>query len=83
MTIDEIIDFVAFDKLDKDSLALASKVMTHARNCDECMKKMEIFRRAYDERGGAIEKEELREAEPETTFEKEHHRLGDPEEFGH
>lgn len=49
LTIDEMIDFVSFNKLDSESLALASKVNAHIFECDICRKKVEAFQIIYDE----------------------------------
>ena len=49
LTVDEMIDFVSFNKLDHESLALASKVNTHILECNACRKKAEAFQLVYDE----------------------------------
>lgn len=49
LTVDEMIDFVSFNKLDSESLALASKVNAHIFDCHTCRKKVESFQIIYDE----------------------------------
>lgn len=49
LTVDEMIDFVSFNKLDSESLALASKVNAHIFECEICRKKVEAFQIIYDE----------------------------------
>lgn len=49
LTVDEMIDFVSFNKLDSESLALASKVNAHIFECHTCRKKVESFQIIYDE----------------------------------
>lgn len=49
LTVDEIIDFVSIVRIDADSLALASKVNTHIKNCSECLRKVRAFQVIYDE----------------------------------
>ncbi len=49
LTVDEIIDFVSFDKINPETLAFASKVNTHMRACNECMQRVRAFQNFYDE----------------------------------
>lgn len=49
LTVDEIIDFVSFEKMDNESLANASKVNTHIISCASCLKKVRAFQAVYDE----------------------------------
>ena len=49
LTVDEMIDFVSFNKLDSESLALASKVNAHIFEFHTCRKKVEAFQIIYDE----------------------------------
>lgn len=49
LTIDEIIDFVSFNKLDSKSLELAARVNAHIFKCATCREKVEAFQIVYDE----------------------------------
>lgn len=49
ITIDEIIDFVSFDKIDNRTLEMSRKVNGHIRNCEECIQKVRAFQAMYDE----------------------------------
>ena len=49
LTVDEMIDFVSFNKMDNESLALAAKVNAHIFECNACRKKVEAFQLVYDE----------------------------------
>ena len=49
LSIDEIIDFVSINKLDIESLKLASDVNAHILRCNACRKKVEAFQNVYDE----------------------------------
>lgn len=49
LTVDEIIDFVSISKMDIGSMELASRVNTHIRGCDDCLKKVRAFQLIYDE----------------------------------
>ena len=49
LTIDEIIDFVSINKVDKDSLILAKKVNAHLMKCSVCREKIVAFQAVYDE----------------------------------
>lgn len=60
LTVDEMIDFVSFNKLDSESLALASKVNAHIFECHTCRKKVEAFQIIYDELVKMGRKEEFR-----------------------
>ena len=44
-----MIDFVTIEKMDAESLALASKVTTHMRECEACMRKVRAFGVIYNE----------------------------------
>ena len=59
LTVDEMIDFVSFNKLDSESLALASKVNAHIFECRACRKKVESFQVVYDEFVGSGKTENL------------------------
>ena len=60
LTVDEMIDFVSFNKLDSESLALASKVNAHIFECDICRKKVKAFQIVYDKLEKMGKKEEFR-----------------------
>ena len=60
LTVDGMIDFVSFNKLDSESLALASKVNAHIFKCEICRKKVEAFQIIYDELVKMGRKEEFR-----------------------
>lgn len=49
LTVDEMIDFVSFDKVDAETLAKASYVNAHIRSCDQCLRKVRAFQTVYDE----------------------------------
>ncbi len=49
LTVDEMIDFVSFDKMDAESLAKASYVNSHIRSCEQCLRKVRAFQTVYDE----------------------------------
>ena len=67
LTVDEMIDFVSLTDLDKESLALASKVNSHISRCRECREKVKAFQTVYD---GLIKMERINEVE-EITGERE------------
>lgn len=49
LTTTEIIDFVSINKIDNNSLKLASKVNGHILKCDDCRKLVRAFQEVYDE----------------------------------
>lgn len=49
LTVDEIIDFVSMEKINSESLELASKVNTHIKSCSECFETVKAFQLIYDE----------------------------------
>lgn len=49
LTVDEIVDFVTFERIDNKSLENAAKVNTHIRQCSECLRKVRAFQMVYDE----------------------------------
>jgi len=49
LTVEEMIDFVSFDKLDEKSLTLAAKVNAHISECACCRKNVKAFQVVYDE----------------------------------
>lgn len=44
LSIDEMIDFVSINKLDDESLKLASVINAYILRCDACRKKLKYFR---------------------------------------
>lgn len=49
LTVDEMIDFVSFEKIDNGIIDLASKVNTHILKCESCRKETLAFQIIYDE----------------------------------
>jgi len=49
LTVEEIIEFVSFDKLNAETLALSTKVNEHIWSCPSCLKKVSSFQIVYDE----------------------------------
>lgn len=49
LTVEEIIEFVSFDKLSEDTIALSTKVNEHIRLCSNCLEKVSSFQMVYDE----------------------------------
>ncbi len=49
LTVDEMIDFVSFNDLEPETLALASRVSAHILTCEACRAKVEAFQSVYDE----------------------------------
>lgn len=49
LTVEEIIEFVSFDKLSEDTIALSTKVNEHIRSCFSCLEKVSSFQIVYDE----------------------------------
>lgn len=49
LTVNEIIEFVSFDKLSEKTVALSSKVNEHIRSCPNCLEKVSSFQMVYDE----------------------------------
>lgn len=49
LTVEEIIDFVSFDELTDEKIALAKKVNEHIRSCRTCFEKVSAFQLVYDE----------------------------------
>ena len=71
LTVDEMIDFVSFNKLDNESLALAAKVNAHIFECADCRKKISAFQTVYDELIKMGEKENISELVGKRFEEKE------------
>lgn len=49
LTVDEIIDHVSFERLDRQALENAAKVNTHISCCGRCLRKVRAFQIVYDE----------------------------------
>ena len=49
LTTTDIIDFVSINRIDENSLNLASKVNGHILKCDDCLKLVKAFQEVYDE----------------------------------
>ena len=49
LTVEEIIEFVSFDTLSEDTMALSTKVNEHIRSCSTCLEKVSAFQMVYDE----------------------------------
>ena len=48
LTVEEIIEFVSFDALNKENLTLAAKVNGHIRSCKSCFEKVASFQTVYN-----------------------------------
>ena len=59
LSVEEMIDFVSFDKLNSESLEFAAKINAHIFNCDECRKKIEAFQTLDDQFEKMENKKEL------------------------
>lgn len=49
ITVDEVIGFVSFTRLDAETKALAAKVNSHIIHCPACMRTVRAFQLVYDE----------------------------------
>lgn len=49
LTVDEIIDHVSFERLDRQALENAAKVNAHISCCSRCLRKVRAFQLVYDE----------------------------------
>lgn len=49
ITVDEVIGFVSFTKLDEDTRALVAKVNAHIMQCPACLRTVRAFQLVYDE----------------------------------
>ena len=49
ITVDEVIGFVSFTKLDAETKALVAKVNNHMLHCPACMRTVRAFQLVYDE----------------------------------
>ena len=56
LTVEEIIDFVSFETLTEENIALAKKVNEHICSCKACFDKVSAFQAVYEEfqRIGAV-----------------------------
>lgn len=43
LTVDELIGFVSVQTLDKDAMALTTRVTEHVRSCAACLRKLRAF----------------------------------------
>lgn len=93
LTEEEIIEFVSFDKLTEETIALSKKVNEHILSCSGCFEKVSAYQRVYEEFGRIpcisdvdrlvyeITEESLIKAKLETEIKKEIASLGgEPEE---
>ena len=49
LSVEEMIDFVSFEKLTEENIALAKKVNEHICSCKECFQKVSAFQTVYEE----------------------------------
>ncbi len=49
LTVEEIIDFVSFETLTEENIALAKKVNEHICSCQDCFDKVSAFQTVYEE----------------------------------
>lgn len=49
LTVDEIIDFVSMDRINAETLQLASMVNAHIGKCEKCLRRVKAFQSLYDE----------------------------------
>lgn len=49
LSVDEIIEFVSFNELSGEMLAMAGRVNEHISICADCLKKVKAFQAVYDE----------------------------------
>ncbi len=49
LSVDEIIEFVSFNELSDETLAMAGRVNEHISKCADCLKKVKAFQTVYDE----------------------------------
>ena len=49
LEFDEIVEYVSLKKLNEESILLASKVDTHIKKCDECLKLVRAVRAMHEE----------------------------------
>ena len=49
LTVDEIIEFVSLNKLNREALKLSATVNGHIRKCEKCLNRVNAFQMIYDE----------------------------------
>lgn len=49
LTVDELTEFVSFEKADGQDLALAARVNAHIGQCESCLRKVRAFQTVFDE----------------------------------
>lgn len=49
LTVDEMIDFVSMDRINAETLKLASTVNAHIGQCEKCLRKIRAYQLVYDE----------------------------------
>ncbi len=49
LSVEEIIDFVSFNELSKDTIDLSAKVNQHICSCPKCFETVSAFQMVYDE----------------------------------
>jgi hypothetical protein len=49
LSVEEMIDFVSFEKLTEENIALAKKVNEHICSCKKCFQKVSAFQTVYEE----------------------------------
>lgn len=49
LSIDEVIEFVSFNKMTKENLELAARVNAHICRCEKCLELVNKYQAIYDE----------------------------------
>ncbi len=49
LTFEEILEFITFDEINEETLALAGRVTAHIVECDECRENIRAYQTIYDE----------------------------------
>ncbi len=49
LTVDEIVEFVSLNKLNREALKLSATVNGHIRKCEKCLNRVSAFQMIYDE----------------------------------
>ena len=72
LTVDEIIDFISFQKITPETLALVSRVNDHIFECKECFDKVSAFQLIQDKFDDEMKKKYLsQEKEADGKIQKE------------
>ena len=74
--IGEMIDFISLNKIDADTMRLASKVNAHTLRCEECREKVRALSGIYEELEGQGQKQRLRSLVKELGFFEKEEPLG-------